>query len=196
MCLRVGALAPTQDVVREHPFQGAAEDALGGAAVGFKCPGDVPDIFRQAVVAERHPHLQPDRHAHAVLAVEQDLHEVPHVQVSHLSHQGLERVFTGKAGHIRDCLLVPCRHVIQRPQPGNQFRRQQLHPFPDHSDPGKGAGADVFRLVKPGITAEDLVRRFPGHGHCRLLLDLPAKQVQGGVDVSHPGQVPRPDRYL
>ena len=44
------------------------------------------------MIAERHPDLEADRHAHAVLAVEQELDEARQVQIADLPHPPLDRV--------------------------------------------------------------------------------------------------------
>ena len=44
------------------------------------------------MIAERHPDLEADRHAHAVLAVEQKLDEARQVEITDFSHPPLDGV--------------------------------------------------------------------------------------------------------
>ena len=55
-------------------------------------PGDVEGVLHQAMVAERHPNLQSDCHAHAILAVEQKLDKARQVKIADFSHPPLDGV--------------------------------------------------------------------------------------------------------
>jgi len=78
----IRVLLPLDDGVGQQLTGGSAENAFFPSIEGLEAPRDVEHVVHQAVIAERHPDLEADRHAHAVLAVEQKLDEARQVQIS------------------------------------------------------------------------------------------------------------------
>lgn len=83
-----------QDAFRKKLRSGGPQQALFLSAQLPQGWRHVVQVFRNAPVAEGHPDLQGVPHAHAVLAVQQRLHEPFEIQVHHLAHP----LFCGRAG--------------------------------------------------------------------------------------------------
>lgn len=81
VCLGIGALAAVQNLAGEQSVRGGAQQPFDHAVFAFHVPGDVPQVFHDAVVGERDARLEPGVHACAVHAVEKRLHKPLEIQV-------------------------------------------------------------------------------------------------------------------
>ncbi len=182
-----------QDVRRRLP-----EQALLPAVEGLQGPGRVVDVLDQPVVAERHPDLQSDGHAHAVLAVEQHAHEAGQVQVADLPHPVLEVALAVQPVDAGDGGAVAVGDIALQVQGLGDVGAQHagvLAEVAAHGrQPREGVGAARLLVEELEVTAEDLVGGLAGQGHRGLLPDGAEEQQQRAVHVAEARrQVTGPD---
>lgn len=195
---RVGALGPVVHRPGQHIRGGLAQQALLPAVEGLEGPGRVVDVLDEPVVAERHPDLQADRHAGAVLPVEQDTHEPGQVEVADLAHAELEVALACEAFDAGDGGLVAVADVLLQVEgPAEviaEYVRVLAEVFGEPHQPGEGVGVAGPLVEELEVAAEDLVGGLTGQRDGRVLADGPEEQVERGVHVSEAhGDVPGPD---
>ena len=156
-------------------------------------PRDVVQVFRDSMVAKRHPHFQSPIHAHPVFPVKQRLHKPVGVQPHHLPHPLFQRRVIRQQVGIRKGHLFPVVHIFIRLDAGQVFRTQEAAPPAGGLRPWEpGTGTD-FRVTVPGVSAEQLVGTFSRQCDGYIFSNLLAEKQQRGIDIRHTRQVTRID---
>ena len=143
---REHALRPGGQRGRHKVGDRRPEQPLGHTVRGLVLPGHVPDVLDEPVVAERHPDLQPDGHAHAVLAVEQHRQEAGQRQIADLAA-------TRPPRGSRPAAAAP------RPAPGRTARAR--------TPPAAARSADRARARWPGRCRPAATGSRPGRSRPR-----------------------------
>ena len=185
----IGAFLAPQHLRRQHILHRRPQQSLFIAVPVLVFPRHIVQILGNAVVAERHTHLQGIVHTHPVLPIQQSLHEPVQIQFHHFPHPGFQRrilrqLFCGTDGAFIGILDIRLGVDLFR-----QLRTEELCPIGGTLRPGETVDPAHICIPVPGIAAEQFVSTFAGKRHGDFLSDLAAEQQQGTVHVHHARQV-------
>src|SRR6266436_10280170 len=144
------------------------------------------------MVAEWHPNLQSDSHAHAVLTVEQKLDEARQVKIADLSHPPLDGVLALADRGFGNRLSIAVGLEFGEIQPLQQIGIKNLRAVKGAAggrEPRERRRVDGLGIMEPRVAAENLVRRFTGQRHGRFSPNGLEKPIQRREHV--PGKTER-----
>ncbi len=176
---------------RKQIAQRPAQQSLLLAAQIPQAGRHIVKILRQAVIAEGHPYLQRAVHAHAVLPVQQGLHEPVRIEPHHLPAAAqLLRVIRSALCVCQRCPPMILHKGAGVAQASGPLLGQERCPQRGGLGPGESVLRPDRRIPEPGIAAENLVGTLAGQRHRHLPAHGPTKQQQRCVNIRHPRQVP------
>src|SRR5437773_2554365 len=117
-------------------------------------PGDVEHVVDQAMVAEWHPNLQSDGHAHTVLAVEQKLDEARQVKITDFSHPPLNGVLAFVDRGLGNRLSVAVGLELAEIQPLQEIGIKNLHTVKGVTggdEPRERPRVDCLGIMEPRV---------------------------------------------
>ena len=152
-------------------------------------PGDVENIFHNAVICQRNSCFKTVVHAGAVHAVQKRCHEPAEIQISNFSSALFFRCVFWKDWCFPYSSVIGGMRIFFHRKTVNDFiGKQCLSGFHTYG-PWKCVCLECFFIVKPWITTEDLIGTFAGQCYLIVTFDFGTEIQHRGFDICHTGQV-------